>query len=53
MEMIQAATNRPQMPVGHNIPPAFDAQTSQINATHVTKEVAASKTKRNRKTAAR
>jgi hypothetical protein len=53
MEMIQAATNRPQMPVGHNIPPAFDAQTAQINATHVTKEVAASKTKRNRKTAAR
>lgn len=51
-EMIAAAMNRPQLPVGHDIGQAFDAQTAQINATHVTREVADTKRRRPKKTAA-
>jgi hypothetical protein len=51
-QMIAAAMARPAMPVGHDIPKAFDAQTAQINATHVTREVAETKRRRPKKTAA-
>ena len=51
-QMIAQAMARPAMPIGHDIGQAFDAQTAQINATHATREVAATKTKRTRKTAA-
>ena len=53
IETLQAATSRPQMPIGHSIPQAFDAQTAQINATSVQTEIAAKrKPGRPRKTAA-
>jgi hypothetical protein len=53
--MISQAMGRPtipQTPNGQDIPQSFDAQTAQINATHVTREVADTKRRRTKKTAA-
>jgi hypothetical protein len=47
--MIAAAMGQPQFPKtpdGQPISKAFDAQTAQINATHVTKEVAKTRRKK-------